>query len=59
MIKGYMGKILYPVVFEFFNWQTRMKRICDEIPIKYLERKSIINRKIKRQRSWTDYFKFW
>ena len=54
-----MGKILYPRVFEFYQWQTRMKKVCNELPIKYLEKKNIINGKKKRTRTWSDYFDFW
>ena len=55
-----MGKVLYPVVFEFYLWQTRMRRVCNELPIKYLEKKELINSRRKtRAKSWSYYFYFW
>lgn len=53
-----MSKIQYPVIFKFYQWQTKMKKVCNEIPIKYLERKNLINRKEQKKRSWASYLLF-
>ena len=50
-------QLIYPIVYNFYKWQTRMKKICNEIPIKYLERKKIINKQLVK--SWSNYFYFW
>ncbi len=52
-----MGKIIYPVIYSYYVWQTKMKKVCNEIPIKFLERKKLINRRT-RKRSWSSYFTF-
>ena len=54
-------KVIYQIVHDFYNWETRMKKICNEIPIKYLERSHIINQKKEKQlvKSWSNYFYFW
>ena len=54
-------KVIYQIVLDFYNWHTRMKKICNEIPIKYLERSHIINQKKEKQlvKSWSNYFYFW
>ncbi len=59
-----MSQILYPIVKAFFDWQIRMKKISNQIPVVYLqkqERKRLEKEQALKDKimSWSDYYYYW